>query len=280
MGLLTALIQRARVGAGADRDRRRAPARSGRPATVPEEASLRTDEFLVMLSHELRAPLAAIVGWARVLRSPQSDADAINRALESIERNVRRQTALLDDMVDISRILSGRMELDVRPTELTSLLVQAVQAIRPEASGKAVRLDVVLDPRAGPVPGDPDRLSQVLWSLLSNAVRSSPAGGRVEVLLERRDQVAAIVVKDTGPGIPPELLPHVFEVFRPPGGGPARYQEGLGLSLAIARLITDLHGGAIRADSAGIGRGATFTVSLPVRADGERATRDVGAAPA
>ena len=224
----------------------------------------RTDDLLATLSHELRTPLSAILGWARLLRSTQSDHETVERALESIERNVRMQIRVLDELLDVSRILSGRLRLDVRPLELTPLLVGAIEGIGPEARAKAVRLQSALDPRAGWVAGDPERLPQVLWHLLANAVRSTPAGGSVEVCLERRDPAVEIRVTDGGPGIPPELLPHVFELSRPPTGAAAR----LGLGLALARQLTELHGGAIRADSPGVGRGTTFTVSLPVPAAG------------
>ena len=223
----------------------------------------RTDDLLAALSHELRTPLSAILGWARLLRSAQSDRETIDRALESIERNVRAQTRILDDLLDVSHILSGRLRLEVRPTELTPLIASAIEAIRAEAQEKAIRLDTALDTRAGAVAGDPERLQQIVWNLVSNAVRSTPAGGGVEIRLERRGRVTEVRVTDGGPGIPPELLPHLFEVYRPADSGPASHPGGLGLGLLIARHLTDLHRGTIRAESAGVGHGTTFTVSFP-----------------
>jgi signal transduction histidine kinase len=220
-----------------------------------------TDDLLAALSHELRAPLSAILGWARLLRSAQSDRETIDRALESIERNVRAQTRILDDLLDMSHILSGRLRLQVRPTELTPLLASAIEAIRAEAQEKAIRLDTALDARAGAVAGDPERLQQIVWNLVSNAVRSTPAGGGVEIRLERRGRGTQVRVTDSGPGIPPELLPHLFEGYRPADAGSVSPPGGLGL--LIARHLTDLHGGTIRAESAGVGRGTTFTVSFP-----------------
>jgi signal transduction histidine kinase/CheY-like chemotaxis protein len=240
-----------------------------------QEANRLKDDFLARLSHELRTPLSAILGWARVLRSTQPDRETTDRALETIERNVRAQTKLIDGVLDISYIISGRLRLEVRPVELEPLIVDAVETIRPAAEAKAIRLDTVLDPRAGPISGDPERLQQIVWNLVSNAVRFTPTGGSVQVRLERREPVAEVVVSDTGPGIAPEFLPHVFEHFRPADSSTARHQGGLGLGLAIARHLAELHGGAIRADSPGVGRGATFTVSFPVRVTGEGPARVV-----
>jgi signal transduction histidine kinase len=238
-------------------------ARRRRAERALRDTRRRTDDLLAELSHELRTPLSAILGWARLLRSTQSDPETVDRALESIERNVRAQTRILDDLLDMSHILSGRLRLEVRPTELTPLLASAIEAIRDEAQGKAIRLDTAFDPRAGVVAGDPERLQQIVWSLVSNAVRSTPAGGGVEIRLEHRGQVTEVCVTDSGPGVPPELLPHLFEVYRPADSGPARHRGGLGLGLLIARHLTDLQGGTIRAESVGVGRGTTFTVSFP-----------------
>lgn len=255
--------------------RERAEAALGEAHRTAQEANRLKDDFLATLSHELRTPLSAILGWARVLRSRQSDRETTDRALESIERNVRAQTKLIDDLLDISHIISGRLRLEVRPVELAPLIVDAVETIRPAAEAKAIRLDTVLDPRAGPISGDPERLQQIVWNLVSNAVKFTPTGGSIQVRLERRDPAVEVVVSDTGPGIAPEFLPHVFEHFRPADSSTARHQGGLGLGLAIARHLTELHGGAIRADSPGVGRGATFTVSFPVRVTGEGPARVV-----
>ena len=166
-----------------------------------------TDDLLAALSHDLRTPLSAILGWARLLRSAQSDRETIDRALESIERNVRAQTRLLDDLLDMSHILSGRLRLEVRPIDLTPLLASAIEAIRTEAQEKAIRLDTALDARAGAVAGDPERLQQIVWNLVSNAVRSTPAGGGVEIRLARRGRVTEVRVTDSGPGTPPGAPP-------------------------------------------------------------------------
>jgi signal transduction histidine kinase/CheY-like chemotaxis protein len=229
-----------------------------------QEANRLKDDFLATLSHELRTPLSAILGWARVLRSDTSDRETTNRALESIERNVRAQTKVIDDLLDVSHIISGRLRLEVRPVELGSVVLAAVETTRSAAEAKAIRVDTAVDPRVGSISGDPERLQQIVWNLVSNAVKFTPTGGSVQVRLERRDAIAEIVVSDTGRGIAPEFLPHVFDRFRQADSSTARRQGGLGLGLAVARHLTELHGGAIRAESAGLGRGATFTVSFPV----------------
>lgn len=238
-------------------------ARRERAERALRDTRRRMDDLLAALSHELRTPLSAILGWARLLRSAQSDRETIDRALESIERNVRAQTRILDDLLDMSHILSERLRLEVRPTALAPLLGSAIEAIRAEALAKAIRLDTAIDSGAGAVAGDPERLQQIIWSLVSNAVRSTPAGGGVEIRLECRGRVTEVRVTDSGPGIPPELLPGLFEGYRPADAGSTSHPAGLGLGLLIARHLTDLHGGTIRAESAGVGRGTTFTVSLP-----------------
>jgi PAS domain S-box-containing protein len=221
------------------------------------------DEFLATLSHELRSPLSAILGWSRLLRQDISDRDLTDRALDSIDRNVRAQTQLVDDLLDVSRIISGRLRLDVQTVELAPIIAAAVEIVRPAADPKDLRLDAVLDFQAF-VSGDPGRLQQVFLNLLSNAVKFTPKGGRVQVRLHRTESVAEVVVSDTGPGIAPELLSHVFERLWQADSSTTRRHGGLGLGLAIARHLVELHGGSIQAESPGPGGGATFTVRLPV----------------
>ncbi|MGH7359058.1 MAG: sensor histidine kinase, partial [Candidatus Rokuibacteriota bacterium] len=221
------------------------------------------DEFLATLSHELRSPLSAILGWARILRRDSLDRDTAAQAVESIERNVRTQTQLVDDLLDVSRIVSGRLRLEVQTVELAPIVEACVEAVRPWAAGKGIRLDVVLDFQAF-VSGDSERLQQVVRNLLSNAIKFTPKGGRVQVRLHRTESVAELVVSDTGQGIAPDLLAHVFERLWQADGSTTRRHGGLGLGLAIARHLVELHGGSIRAESAGAGAGATFTIRLPV----------------
>ena len=229
-----------------------------------EEANRLKDEFLATLSHELRTPLTSILGWARMLRAGKVSEEATERALETIERNARAQSQLIEDILDVSRIVSGKMRLDTRPVDLASVIQGALDTARPAAEARGVRLQPVLDYEAGTVLGDPDRLQQVVWNLLSNAIKFTPKGGRVQVLLGRADSYVEVVVSDTGRGISPELLPHVFERFRQADAAPDRQHAGLGLGLAIVRHLVELHGGTVRAESAGEGHGATFTVRLPL----------------
>jgi signal transduction histidine kinase/ActR/RegA family two-component response regulator len=221
------------------------------------------DEFLATLSHELRSPLSAILGWARILRRDSLDRDTATQAVESIERNVRAQTQLVDDLLDVSRIVSGRLRVEVQTVELAPIVEACVDAVRPWAASKGIRLDVVLDFQAF-VSGDSERLQQVVRNLLSNAIKFTPKGGRVQVRLHRTESVAELVVSDTGQGIAPEMLAHVFERLWQADGSTTRRHGGLGLGLAIARHLVELHGGSIRVESAGAGAGATFTIRLPV----------------
>jgi PAS domain S-box-containing protein len=232
-----------------------------------EEASRVKDEFLATLSHELRTPLTSIFGWARLLRS-----GAIDRAIEVIERNCRTQVDLINDLLDISRIITGRMALNLRPLALDEVVKAAAESIRPAATAKQIRLDV----SAGPVShvlGDPSRLQQIVWNLLSNAVKFTGQGGRVAVTIGQEGSHVGVTVSDTGVGIESELLPHVFDRFRQADSSMTRQHGGLGLGLAIVRHLVELHGGTVRASSGGEGQGATFTVSFPVvPADERRAT--------
>jgi signal transduction histidine kinase len=228
-----------------------------------EAASRSKDEFLATVSHELRTPLNAVLGWAQILQISE-DPEKLRRGLAIIVRNAKLQTQLIDDLLDVSRIISGKMRLDVRAVDLPLVVDAAVEAIRPAAEAKQIRLVRLLDPQAGPVAGDAERLQQVMWNLLSNAVKFTPRGGRVEVRLERVGSQVEIVVADTGMGVGAELLPQVFDRFRQLDSSTTRKHGGLGLGLAIVRHLTELHGGTVEAQSPGEGKGATFIVRLPV----------------
>jgi PAS domain S-box-containing protein len=228
-----------------------------------QEASRLKDDFLASLSHELRTPLNAILGYARMLRTGILAADRHEKAIETIERNATSLSQIVEDVLDISRIVSGKIRLNVQPVELPDVVRNAVDAVTPAADAKGVRIESVLDPRAAPISGDPERLQQVLWNLLANAVKFTGKGGRIQVRLERINSHVEVSVSDTGIGIPPDFLPHVFERFRQADSGIAREKGGLGLGLSIARQLTEMHGGTIEAASGGDGKGATFRVKLP-----------------
>jgi CheY-like chemotaxis protein len=224
------------------------------------------DEFLATLSHELRTPLNAILGWSQILRShdrPPADTDLVE-GLEVIERNTRVQAQLIEDLLDMSRIISGKLRLDVQRVELPDVVRAAVASVRHSADAKGIRLQVVLDPAAGPVRADPDRLQQCFWNLLTNAIKFTPRGGRVQVGLERVNSHVEVCVTDTGQGISPEFLPHVFERFRQADATTTRRHGGLGLGLSIVKHLVELHGGSVRAKSPGEGQGATFCIELPL----------------
>ena len=244
--------------------RKRAEEERERLLREAQEANRLKDEFLATVSHELRTPLTAILGWAHLLRGRRLSGEAGAKALETIERNARSQAQLIDDLLDVSRIVTGKLRLDVVPVSPHSFIDAAVEAVRPAAEAKGVRLRKVIDADAGVIMGDAARLQQVVWNLLTNAVKFTPGGGRVEVRLARADSHVEIAVADTGAGIGPEFLPHVFERFRQADQRTTREHGGLGLGLSIVRQLVELHGGAVRADSEGEGAGATFTVTLPV----------------
>jgi PAS domain S-box-containing protein len=248
---------------GAERD---AMLEAERGARMLAQRSVRMkDEFLATLSHELRTPLNAILGWTQLLRSggaPQ--AGELRRATEIIERNARAQVRLIDDLLDLSRIMSGRFRLDVQQVALLDIVRGALDSIEPTSQTKGVRLESILDPQSVTVSGDPARLQQVFWNLLSNAVKFTPKGGRVQVLLQRVNSHIEFSVRDTGIGIPAEFLPHVFERFSQGDSSTHREYGGLGLGLAISKQLVDLHGGSIHAKSLGEGQGATFVVTLPL----------------
>jgi len=222
------------------------------------------DEFLATVSHELRTPLTAILGWAAVLRLGRLDESAFTRAVETIERNAKAQAQLIEDLLDVSRIISGKLRLDAEPIDLISVIKAAIDSVRPAADAKELQLQLVLDPAAYLIRGDAARLQQVVWNLLSNAVKFTARGGSVQVRLDRTDSNARITVSDTGEGISPDFLPHVFDRFQQADGTITRRHGGLGLGLAIVRHLVEMHGGGVEASSEGAGTGATFTVRLPL----------------
>jgi PAS domain S-box-containing protein len=229
-----------------------------------EQSSRIKEEFLATISHELRTPLNAILGWTKMLRTGKMGTEDAGKALETIERNARAQSKLIDDLLDVSRIITGKLRMDVRPTDPTSFTDAAIEAIQPAAVAKGISIRKIIDTGAVSVPGDPVRLQQVVWNLLSNAVKFTPKGGRVEVRLERINSHIEILIKDTGQGIPSEFLPHVFDRFRQADQTSTRQHGGMGLGLAIVRHLVELHGGTVSAISEGENRGSTFIVRLPV----------------
>jgi signal transduction histidine kinase/ActR/RegA family two-component response regulator len=248
--------ERARLLASEQEARRRA-----------EEANSLKDGFLAMISHELRTPLTAMLGWARLLRQGKLDEAAAARAVESIERNAQAQAQLIEDLLDTSRIITGKLHLNICPVRLAEIIRAATDSVRPAADGKGIHIESRIDETASVISGDPDRLQQVVWNLLSNAVKFTPAGGRVEVQLERVDAAyVEIRIRDSGIGISAQFLPHVFDRFRQADSRTTRTHGGLGLGLAIVRHLVELHGGIVYAESPGEGEGATFVVTLPIAA--------------
>jgi signal transduction histidine kinase/CheY-like chemotaxis protein len=231
-----------------------------------EAASALKDEFLSTASHELRTPLNAILGWARLLSAGDIERSSFERGMETIERNALAQVRLIEDILDGSRIITGKLRLDVRPLDLTTLLQAAIDVIRPAADAKQIAIRVTADPAAARMQGDPDRLQQVIWNLLNNAIKFTPKAGAVEVRLTRVDTSIELCVTDTGEGIGADFLPYVFERFRQADGSSTRRHGGLGLGLALVRHLVEAHGGTVRAKSEGVGRGSEFTVMLPVQA--------------
>ncbi len=229
------------------------------------EANQIKDEFLMTVSHELRTPLNAILGWVQILRKDILPPEKARQALETIERNARAQNQLIEDILDVSRIITGKLKLEMRPVELSPVVAVALDAVRLTAAAKQITLISHLDDQAGVVQGDINRLQQVLWNLFSNAVKFTPTGGRIEVRTERTGAHVIISVSDTGIGIAPEFLPHIFERFRQVDSTTTRQHSGLGLGLAIVRHLVEMHGGTIDAASPGLGQGAVFTVTLPLQ---------------
>jgi CheY-like chemotaxis protein/two-component sensor histidine kinase len=221
------------------------------------------DEFLATISHELRNPLNAILGWSHMMRVGKLNETNTERAVETIYRNAKSQSQLIADLLDVSRIISGKLRLDVRTVDLLSIVNAAMDSIRPAADAKGIRLETTFDPAAGPISGDADRLQQIVWNLLSNAVKFTPNGGRITVQVQRRASQVEIIVTDSGQGISKEFLPYVFDRFRQADASTTRAHGGLGLGLSIVHQLVDLHGGSVSVHSEGEGKGATFTISLP-----------------
>jgi signal transduction histidine kinase/ActR/RegA family two-component response regulator len=234
-----------------------------RALRAAEAASNAKDDFLATVSHELRTPLTPILGFARMLRTGQLDADGSERALASIERNAELQSHLIEDILDFARIIAGKLRLDVQPVDPAAVIEAALDVVRPAADAKGVRLQAMLDPGAGPVAGDAGRLQQVVWNLLTNAVKFTQKSGRVQVRLERVNSHVEVTVSDTGEGIPEAFLPFVFDRFRQADNTISRRHGGLGLGLAIVRQLTEMHGGTVTVHSGGADAGSTFTVRLP-----------------
>ena len=230
---------------------------------LAEAASRSKDAFLAMISHELRAPLSPILSWARLLRQGVLDDAKRDGALVTIERNALAQAQLIDDLLDVSRIVAGKLRLEVKTVDLAAAIQQAMDAIRPAADAKGIHLHLVLDSETGLITGDPSRLHQVLWNLLSNAVKFTDRDGSIMIKMERVNSHVEIAVRDTGRGFAPEFLPLLFQRFQQAETGPSRAYGGLGLGLAIVRHLVELHGGSVSAVSAGEGQGACFTVMLP-----------------
>ena len=245
-----------------ERDRLYAAAQAARADA--EAANRMKDEFLATLSHELRTPLNAILGWSRILKSGQIDAGDLQEGIAAIERNSTAQAQIIEDLLDVSRIVSGKLKLEVERINIQEIVETAVATVMPAANGKQIRVQKVLDSLAGPISGDPARIQQIVWNLLNNAVKFTPKGGRVQVLLERVNSHIEISVVDTGIGIKPEFLPRVFDRFRQADASTTRRHGGLGLGLAIVKQLVEMHGGTVRVKSSGEGQGSTFTVSLPV----------------
>jgi PAS domain S-box-containing protein len=237
------------------------------------------DEFLALLSHELRTPLTSILGWSNLLANDNLDERESKRAIETIVRNAGAQKQLIDDLLDISRIITGKLRLNVRPVELAPMIKEVVEGVRPAADARSITLETTLDSLISPILGDFDRLQQIIWNLLTNAIKFTPKGGNVKVRLERTEVASLpsgkptwgagshveITISDTGQGIAPQLLPHVFDRFRQSDSSSTRRHGGLGLGLSIVRQLVELHGGMVTAESPGEGEGSTFKVILPVR---------------
>jgi signal transduction histidine kinase len=262
-----ALKQREEDRQRAEADRERLLFAEQAARAEAEKASRLKDEFLAVLSHELRTPLNAIVGWAHIVGDRRTDPDMVQRALEVIRRNAMLQLHLIDDLLDVSRIVTGKMQLALDRTDLFPVVTAAIESVRPSASTKGIEVEMRADDSARFVMGDAGRLQQVTWNLLSNAVKFTPAHGRIEVSIERVGNYAQLSVRDNGQGIASEFLPFVFDRFRQADTSTTRKNGGLGLGLAVVRYLIEAHGGTVAASSAGESRGATFTVRLPLCAD-------------
>ena len=229
-----------------------------------EKANHIKDEFLAVLSHELRTPLTAILGWSKMLDTGNLDELDSRRAIEIIMRNARAQSQLINDLLDISRIITGKLHLEVQPLQLAPMIASVVDDLRPSADARRIHLKMDLDAGVSPISGDPERVKQILWNLLSNAIKFTPKGGRIEVRLQRIHSHVELVISDTGQGIDPELLLHVFERFRQSDSSSTRRHGGLGIGLSIVRQLVEVHGGTVTCESPGAGKGTTFTVIFPM----------------
>ena len=229
-----------------------------------ERASRLKDEFLATLSHELRTPLNAILGWTHLLRARTHDPRQLGEGLEIIERNARVQAQIVDDLLEMSRIISGKLRLTVQPIDIAAAVDAAIDTVKPAAEGKDIRLETTIDRQVGPIAGDPARIQQVLWNVLSNAIKFTPAGGHVDVSLASVGTHVEITVTDTGQGIKPEFLPYLFDRFRQADSSTTRQHRGMGLGLSIVKNLVEMHGGSVSATSPGEGHGATFAIALPL----------------
>jgi len=257
-------------------DRVQADEERQRLLEIARSASHLKDDFLATLSHELRTPLSAIVGYIRLMQSGLLPPEKHGQAVETISRNATSLTQIVEDVLDVSRIVSGKLRLNVQPVELAEIVREAIATMQPAAEAKSIRVDLMLDPVATQVSGDPDRLRQVLWNLFSNGVKFTPRGGHVQIRLERVNSHVEVTVADNGIGIPSEFLPHLFERFTQADSGVSRLHGGLGLGLAISRHLVELQGGRISAHSPGPGLGSTFCVELPIRSIGAHVGNQVG----
>ena len=240
-----------------------------------ETANRMKDEFLATVSHELRTPLNAIIGWSHLLRSGRLDEATVMRAVETIDRNAKAQAQLIEDILDVSRIITGKLRLNKEPVDIASVINAAIDSVQLAIDSKDIQLEVTLDPSARHTVGDASRLQQVVWNLLANAIKFTPSGGRIEVKVERAGESLQIRVSDTGQGIGPDFLPFIFDRFRQADGTTTRQHGGLGLGLAIVRHLVELHGGTIKADSEGEGKGAAFTIKLPLAPQGATRRKSV-----
>lgn len=246
----------------AQRDRRQAEV----ARQQAEEASKAKDEFLATVSHELRTPMTAIIGWSRMLASGQLNQERQRKAVETIDRNARSQAQLIEDLLDVSRIITGQLRVEFKNVDLAAIVTTAIEALRPAAETKRIRIDFTLSTGGGPIVGDPERLQQVVWNLLSNAIKFTPRDGRIQVQLRRVESQVELRVIDNGIGIDPEFLPHVFDRFSQADSSITRSRSGLGMGLAIVKSLIELHGGVVSAESVGVDQGSTFTVKLPISA--------------
>ena len=262
-----------------ERELRNQIATSERARGVAEEASKLKDEFLATLSHEIRTPLNAVLGWTRILRT-QPNIKSRDHALEVIERNAASQLRLVEDLLDMARVISGKLRLDLNPTEFDSIIQAAIDVVSPAAAAKNIAIVTSFDPRHPVVNADPDRLQQAIWNLMSNAIKFTDPGGRVDVRVSVVGSTVEMMVRDTGEGISRDFLPYLFDRFRQADSSASRRHGGLGLGLALVRQIIELHGGSVLAESAGAGRGATFFLRIPLAGEGSQSvrhdTRDAG----